>query len=75
MLLKDDGSTVGTITVSTGGVFSFSTPGGTAQTILAGSVLTLTAPTIVDATVDEMSMTIVGSEAWCCWIPSSILGQ
>lgn len=62
MLLKDDGTTIGTITVSTSGVFTFTTVGGTSKTIVAGSVLTLQAPTAVDATVANMTMTIMASE-------------
>lgn len=63
MSLKDDGTTIATITVGTGGAFTFATTGGVAQTILAGSVLTLQAPSSADATVESMSMTILGSEA------------
>lgn len=62
LLLKDDGTTIATISISTGGVFTFTTVSGTAKSIAAGSVLTLVAPTTVDATVAVMTMTILGSE-------------
>lgn len=62
MLLKDDGTTIGTISVATSGAFTFTTTGGTDKNVLAGSVLTLVAPTTVDATVENMSMTLVGTE-------------
>lgn len=63
MNLKDDGTTIGTITVSTSGVFTFATTGGTVKTILAGSVVTLVAPASADATVANMTMTLLGTEA------------
>ena len=62
MLLKDDGTTIGTISVSTSGVFTFTTASGTDKAVAAGSVLTLVAPTTVDATVANMTMTLVASE-------------
>lgn len=62
MLLKDDGTTIGTITVSTSGVFSFTTVSGTPKNVSSGSILTLVAPTSVDATVANMSMTILATE-------------
>lgn len=62
MLLKDDGTTIGTISVSTSGVFTFTTVSNTEKNVLAGSVLTLVAPTSVDATVENMTMTILALE-------------
>lgn len=62
MLLKDDGTTIGTISVSTSGVFTFTTTSGTLKNIVAGSVLTLVAPTTVDATVENMTMTLLATE-------------
>ena len=59
MTLKDDGSTIGTVTISTGGVFTFATSGGSAKTVLAGSILTLEAPGTVDATVANAVLTIL----------------
>lgn len=62
LLLKDDGTTIATINIATDGSFTFTTVGGTAKSIAAGSILTLVAPTTVDATVANMTMTILGSE-------------
>lgn len=62
LLLKDDGTTIATINIATDGSFTFTTVSGTAKSIAAGSVLTLVAPTTVDATVADMTMTILGSE-------------
>lgn len=63
MNLKDDGTTIGTITVSTSGVFTFATTSGTAKTIATGSVVTLEAPATADATVANLTMTLLGVEA------------
>lgn len=62
LLLKDDGTTIATINIATDGSFTFTTVSGTAKSVAAGSVLTLVAPTTVDATVADMTMTILGSE-------------
>jgi hypothetical protein len=63
MDLKDDGTTIGTITISTTGAFTFATTSGTPKTIDVGSVITLVAPTTADATAANMTLTILGSEA------------
>jgi hypothetical protein len=63
MALKDDSITIGTITVSTSGVFTFTTTSGTAKTIATGSVVTLEAPATADATVANLTMTLLGVEA------------
>ena len=59
LLLKDDGTTIGTISISTGGTFTFTTVSGTEKVVSAGSVITLVAPTTVDATVAEAAITIL----------------
>lgn len=61
MSVKDDGVEIATIVITTGGVVSFTTTAGTAKTIAAGSVLTLVAPAVVDATVANGTFTIVGT--------------
>lgn len=63
MTIKDDGVDIATVTVGTGGAFAFETVSNTAKTIAAGSVLTLHAPNSVDATIENLSMTIKGDEA------------
>ena len=42
--VQDDGVSIGTISVSTGGVATFSTSGGTAKSVAAGSEITFVAP-------------------------------
>lgn len=59
--LKDDGTTIGTISISTSGVFTFATTSGTEKVVTAGSMLTLVAPTVVDATANRASITLKGT--------------
>lgn len=54
MSIKDDGVEIGTVTVSTAGAFTFATTGGTAKSIAAGSVVEITAPASVDATIANL---------------------
>lgn len=54
----DDGVSIGTISISTGGSFSFSTNSGVAQTVAAGSIVTFVAPATADATAANMAVTI-----------------
>lgn len=61
MELKDDGTTIATISISTSGVFTFATIGGTAKTVLVGSELSLVAPAAVSATIANMTFTLLGS--------------
>jgi hypothetical protein len=62
MTLDDDGVTIATITVDTAGLFTFATTGATAQSVAAGSVLTLVAPGTADATVANLAMTLLANE-------------
>lgn len=62
MSLQDDGVTIGTITVSTAGVFTFTTTSGTEKLITVPTVLTLIAPASVDATIANMSLTLLMTE-------------
>tara|TARA_R110000851_G_scaffold91950_1_gene200680 strand:- start:1018 stop:1830 length:813 start_codon:yes stop_codon:yes gene_type:complete len=59
--LNDDGSPIGTVTISTGGAYTFATTGGVEITIAAGSILTIDAPNSVDATAAGAAVTILGS--------------
>lgn len=61
ILVKDDGTTIGTITVATGGAVTFVTAGGTAKVIAAGSTLTLVAPTVTDASVADSTFVLFGT--------------
>lgn len=57
-----NGSSVGTITISTGGVFTYASTGGLAQTFLAGDILTITAPSPQDATLADIGITLFGTK-------------
>jgi hypothetical protein len=55
-----NGSSVGTISIDTGGVFTFTTSGG-AVSLAAGDVIRFVAPNPADATAAGISATLVGS--------------
>jgi len=59
--VKDDGTSIGTISVSTGGAFTFTTTSGTAKTVATGSRLEFVGPSSVDATVASIAATLHGS--------------
>lgn len=59
--VKDDGSEIGTITISTGGGFTFATTGGTAKTVGAGSRLEFVAPNTPDGTAAYILATLAGT--------------
>lgn len=58
--VQDDGVEIGTITVSTGGVFTFATAGGTAKTVAAGSRIEFVGPASADATAAYILATLAG---------------
>lgn len=58
--LRDDGVEIGTITISTTGVFTFATTGGTEKVIAAGSKVTLVGPATADTTAANADITIAG---------------
>ncbi|MEP9389667.1 hypothetical protein [Mesorhizobium sp. KR9-304] len=57
----DDGVSIGTISVSTGGAATFTTTSGTAKTVAAGSEIRFDAPTTPDATVEGGSFVILAT--------------
>lgn len=57
-LLKN-GASVGSVSISTGGVFTFSTTGGLAVSFVAGDRFELVAPSPQDATLQNISITLV----------------
>jgi hypothetical protein len=59
--VTDDGSSIGTISISTGGTFTFTTDGNTSKSVTAGSVIRFVAPASVDATVAGIAATLVGT--------------
>lgn len=63
--VKNNGMTIGTIVVSTGGVVSFLTTGSPADSVslAIGDRLTLTSPTSQDATMADVAFTLRGTKA------------
>lgn len=59
--VQRNGVSIGTITISTGGVFTFATTSGTAKAFAVGDVLKLVAPATPDATCANVAITIRGS--------------
>jgi len=58
--VKQNGTTIGTITVSTGGAVTATTTSGTAKQIIAGDLISIIAPAGPDATAADMAFTIKG---------------
>jgi hypothetical protein len=61
MSLQDDDVEIATITVATDGSYAFATTDGAAQTVVAGSVLTLVAPASADASAQNAVVTVAGA--------------
>jgi hypothetical protein len=61
--VQDDGVSIGTISISTGGAFTFTTAGGTAKAVAAGSVITFVSPGSPDGTVAGVAVGILATEA------------
>jgi hypothetical protein len=61
--VKDNGSSIGTISISTGGVFTFTTSSGTAKTISAGHRLEFYAPanSPADSSIANIAATLKGT--------------
>jgi hypothetical protein len=59
--VSDDGTSIGTISIATDGMFTFTTAGNTAKAVTAGSVIRFVAPASIDATVAGIAVTLVGS--------------
>jgi hypothetical protein len=56
-----NGSSIGTIVVSTGGVVTFTTTSGAAQSFASGDRMTVTAPSSQDATLSDAAFTLAGT--------------
>lgn len=61
LTVKKNGSSVGTVTISTLGVFTLATSGGTAVSLAAGDRLTLEGPAVADASVANVGLTLKGA--------------
>lgn len=59
--VNKNGSSVGTVSISTSGVFTFTTSGGTSFSLAAGDRLTIVAPSSQDATLADVGITLVGT--------------
>lgn len=59
--VNKNGSSIGTIVVSTGGVVTFTTTSGTAKSLASGDRMTITAPSPQDATLADVAITIAGT--------------
>ncbi len=59
--VKNGGTTIGTVAISTGGAFTFATTSGTAKTLAAGDRLTVDPPNPQDATLSDPSFTFAGT--------------
>lgn len=58
--IKRNGTTIGTIAISTGGVFTFLTSGSSTEVFAAGDILTIVSPG-ADATAANLSITLKGT--------------
>ena len=56
-----DGSSIGTISLSTGAVFAFTTTSGTAKAVAAGQRLEVVAPASADATAADIALTLTAT--------------
>lgn len=56
-----NGSSIGTVSISTSGVFTFTTASGTSKSLAAGDRLTITGPSSQDATLSDVSFTLTAT--------------
>jgi len=59
--IKKNGTSIGTISITTGGVVSFVTAGGSVETFIAGDKLELIAQASADVSLSDISITLSGS--------------
>ena len=59
--IKNGSTTIGTVAISTSGVFTFATTSGTSKSLAAGDRLTIVAPTSQDTTLSDVGFTIAGT--------------
>jgi hypothetical protein len=61
MDVQQNGTSIGTISISTGGTPTFTTTSGTAKSIAAGDVLKFVAPSTADTTIANVAVNIKGT--------------
>lgn len=61
--IKKNGTTIGTLGISTSGVVTFSTTGAVAVSFSVGNTLSIVAPTPQDSTLADLSITLTGKRA------------
>jgi hypothetical protein len=59
--VQKNGASIGTITVSTGGIVTATTTSGTSKSIAVGDVLKIVAPGTADATAASMAFSMIGT--------------
>ena len=60
LTVTKNGAAAGTITISTGGAFTFATPGGLPISFSSGDVLKVIAPATVSATLTDVAVSLYG---------------
>lgn len=61
--IEKNGSGIGTVQITSGGVVTFATTGSGAESFAAGDVLTILAPSSADATLADVAITLSGKRA------------
>jgi hypothetical protein len=59
--VQADGVSIGTVSIGTTGAVIFATVGGTPQNVLAGSLVEVVAPAVVDATAGDILVQLIAS--------------
>ncbi len=59
--VQDDGGSIGTISISSGGVFTFTTTGGTSKNAASGSIITLVSDATPDGALTEIHVALRGT--------------
>lgn len=63
LTIKKNGTTIGTISISTSGAATFASSGGSPYTLSPGDILSLVAPATPDATADQIAATLLGTRS------------